>query len=148
MEKRGKGKIKTDYGAKELFRIYLKEQHKKKKPTVDDKTFRDIKNLCNKKISQKILEGDWFEMPFGLGKLGISKYETFFHTARVKALDFKATREAGYKVYFEDPYRYKWVWNRANKLLKLKSYYSFKACRINTRAVKRALKSGIDFYTR
>ena len=149
---RGKGIIGKTFCLKDSFKEFDKGQAYQSMFVVDYKTYRAVCEEFNKKTVDKILlESGEFLLPYRLGEIRIQKKKMQFDTAKMK-IDWKATREAGTRVYHmndhRDNYRYRWYWKKKNVIVQNKTMYSFIASRANKRELARLLKTSksIDYF--
>jgi len=132
---------------RDIYKLYKTTVDKNKR--VDYKTFSLIIKECNKEVVKAVVEESAIvRLPARLGLLKITKYERVFGDKQYKwALNYKASKEHGFKVYHDQPYIYAWRWNKKTSIIKNKSKYKFIACRKAKRAVPIALKTlKIDYY--
>ena len=144
LKKRTKGRITGCLRLKEIYKFYKKNY----KEAIDYKTFAKIIKLSNKKLLDKIVnKSEIVELPYRLGHLQISKFERSFNQPKNKwRVDFKKTKELGFKVYFDQEFIYKWNWKKTQAIIKNKCHYKFEASRIAKRMVPIALKQKVDFF--
>lgn len=146
IKKRTEGKIKGGLGIREMYK-YFKTYSKTK---ISYKDYVKIIKTCNKEILDVIVnEAKVFEMPYRLGALQVSKFERSFNKSTNRwAVDFKKSKELGYKVFFEQPFIYKWVWRKRRAIFINKTGYKFTASRLAKRLVPKALSTKkIDYYS-
>ncbi len=143
----GKGiySLYTEFGAKEFYKSY--KDHMKSKGIKPISTseyaeyFRDLTNL----IRERLLDAETVVLLHRLGKLQISKFERTFK--KPVSVDWKKTKELGFKIYHEDPYSYKLTWNKDNCIVKNKFFYTFKPCRTLERLSASKIKQeNKDYY--
>lgn len=147
MNKRGKGRITKCLTLKDMYKYY-KSICKPNEPIEDYKTFSTIIKECNKEaVNAIIYESETLRLHHRFGELKVTKYERSYNKAKHKwAIDFKATKENGFTVYFDQPYIYSWQWIKRKAVIKNKSKYKFIPCRAAKRAVPQALKQKIDYF--
>jgi len=141
--KRTEGKIKGCISLKDQYKYY-KDNYEN---TVDYKTYVKYIKECNIRIPESVVyESNDFELPYRAGKLHIVKYDRTYKVQSMWAVDFNRTKKEGFKVYFHQPYVYKWRWSKTHTIIKNKSKYKFTACRMAKRMVPKALRSGRDYF--
>jgi len=116
----------------EIYKFYRKKEKVKNK--VSDKLFRKICNDYNKFCYESLLEGKEVLLPFGLGKLLITKNEINWDNPPI---NWKETRKAGKLIYHTNMDTYNLVmsfkWISSNHVLRNGRYYSFKPTWTNKR---------------
>lgn len=129
----------ADYKLHDVYKHYLdKIDNKAKKAKVPITVFRKVLEEYNKLVSQDVIDGDFFKMPFNIGLIGISKYVDG-DTVKEK-FDFGHYNKTGEKRFHYNPNRdgfnAKWVWQgKKRKYIKSINYYKFVATRSNKRKV-------------
>ena len=115
---------------------------------VSRKEYSMIIKECNSLILDEVVNNsNDFEIPYRFGQLNVIKYERSYSRSTNKwAVDFKKTKELGFKVFFDQQYIYKWRWLKTNAIVKCKSKYKFTASRQAKRLVPKALNNKVDFY--
>lgn len=136
-----------EIGLKDFYKFYKEKTSKTNKKIVDYKLYRDILKEFNILLREQILNNENIQLPYNLGKLGITKFEVNYDPTKQHKwkVDFKKTKELGYKVYYGSEYGYRWKWSKG-KLIG-KRYYHFKPCREASRSITKQLNKGIDYYT-
>lgn len=148
MKKRGKGKIVNCLGIRDMYKFYINKCKTEGKKPLRYRVFSSSIREVNKEIIRRCVEeSELVRLPFRLGYLQICKYKRGWNKADYKkAVDWKKTKEEGFKVLHEQEYLYKWQWLKARAIVKNKTKYMFIACRKAKREVPRCLKLGIDYY--
>tara|TARA_R100000541_G_scaffold56072_2_gene65294 strand:- start:172 stop:642 length:471 start_codon:yes stop_codon:yes gene_type:complete len=149
---RGKGIVGNTLGPRDSFKEFDNGQAPGSLFHIDYKTYRSVIEEFNKKtIEDILLNTGEFKVPHRLGEIRIQKRKMKFDPTKMK-IDWKATREAGHKVYHlndhRDNYRYRWYWRKKNVIVQNKTLYSFIASRANKRELARLLKTdkSIDYF--
>ena len=149
---RGKGIVGQTLGPRDSFREFDNDQAPGSLFHIDYKTYRSVIEEFNKKTVADILyDNGEFKLPYRLGSVRIQKRKMKFDTSRLK-VDWKATREAGHRVFHmndhRDNYGYRWYWKKKNVIVQNKTLYSFIASRANKRELARLLKTekNIDYF--
>ena len=145
---RGEGKIKECLAIRDMYKYY-KSLKSSKKDIIDYKLFTKIIKRCNKElIDQIVFNSEIVTLPYRLGVMQISKSERSYTSIRKNkwAIDFKRSKEEGFKVFFDQKYIYRWAWKKHYAIVKNKTGYKFIASRASKRAVPEALEQGRDYY--
>lgn len=132
-----------EIGIRDIYKHY--EAKCTDKP-VDYKTATSIIRDFNKILRDKILNNETVKLPYNLGYLGITKFEVNYDPEKIHKwrIDFKATKEAGYKVFYGAEYGYRWLWFKG--VLSGRRFYQFKPCRFASRSIAAKVREGIDYY--
>lgn len=141
---RGKGRNTNCLGLREMYKYYVAnyEDH------TDYTTFATTIKACNKELLRVIThESATVQLPYRLGKVQVCKFERSYDQPQNKwKVDWKRTREEGFRVYFEQKYIYKWVWKKHNSVVKNKTGYKFTPSRQASRLVPKLLATNnIDY---
>lgn len=138
-KKRTEGKIKGCLSIRDMYKYYKSNYTE----PVDYKTFSKIIKTCNKELVRLVTEeSQEILLPYRLGSLQIVRYDRKFTRASNKwAVDWKKTREHGFKIYHEQKYLYKWVWKKHSAIVKNKTGYKFTASRFAKREVPKAVNT-------
>lgn len=135
---------------KDFYNYYKEMSIKKGKEYIDYPLYSKILKDFNQMMRDKIVyEAERFTMPYRMGDLFIHKYENVFKESNMRSwkVDWKKTKELGYKVYFESKYGYKWKWDKRKSVVKGKKFYTFRACRKAQRMVPDAINNkNLDYY--
>jgi len=144
IKKRTEGKIKGCLSIRDIYKFYKINYPE----GVDYKAFAKIIKESNKKLLDKIVnQSEQIQLPYRLGKLQVSKFERSFNQPPNKwKIDFKKSKELGFKVYFDQKYIYKWCWKKHKAIVTNKTLYKFEASRLAKRMVPLALKNNVDFF--
>ena len=150
--KRSEGKFKKDLSTKDFYKDYCRASFNNKRIPVDYSVYYKVIRAANKLIKDKIVtEAKTLELPYNLGVLGITKYEVEFNIDNIKAwrVNYGESRKKGLLVYYDQPFRYKWKWEKSKLRLVGKRYYKFTACRDASRSIASHLakNKGFDYYT-
>jgi len=148
MTKRGKGKNKGALGPIYLYKFYLNKCKLEKKEPVSRKDFSLIIDACNTELIRVCTEeSEIVRLPMRLGYLQVCKHERSFSKRSDKmSVDWKLTKEHGFRVLHEQRYIYKWMWLKRTSLVKNKTKYKFQASRAAKRLVPKKLSEGKDYY--
>jgi hypothetical protein len=139
-----------DIGINDFYKAYRVSCKEKNKKPVTYKMFTDVIKAYNLKLRNKIVyESERVKLPYRLGELYIVKYENLFDLEKKNKwkVDFKASKEAGYRIYHENKYGYRWLWFKKTCIVSGKRYFQFKPARLASRAIADAIKNKkIDYY--
>jgi hypothetical protein len=144
IKKRTEGKIKNTLGLRDCYKYYKENND----DPVDYKTFTNCIKECNKELIDTIVnQSDKVQLPYRLGELNICKFKRSYNTSTSRwAVDFKRTKEEGFKVFFNQTFIYKWKWWKDYTIVKNKSKYKFTASRLSKRLIPVALKNNIEYF--
>ena len=103
---------------------------------------------CNIELLNSVVNNaDDVNLPYKLGILHIVKYRRTYSDEKFKwAVDFKKSKELGFKVYFDQKYIYKWRWEKTRTVIKERLKYKFTASRQAKRMVPKALANNVDYF--
>ncbi len=146
--KRGKGKIKECLAIRDMYKVYKETYHKEGDKVIDYKTYSKIVKKCNKELVNLIVyKAEEIQLPYRLGSLQIAKFKRSLNQPLNKlAMDFKKSKELGFRVFHDSPFIYKWRWKKHNMVVRRKTGYSFKTNRFAAREVPKALKLKVDYF--
>ena len=149
--KRTKGKFTKDLSTKNFYKDYCRASLNNKRIPVDYSVFYKVIREFNKRLQEKIVtEAKSFKMPYKLGYLGITKYEVNFDPEKIKTwkVNYGESKKQGMIIYYDQPFRYKWKWDKSNLRLTGKKFYKFTPCREASRAIPKHIKAnpGFDYY--
>jgi hypothetical protein len=150
--KRTEGKFKKDLCTKDFYKDYCRASFNNKRIPVDYAVYYKVIRAFNKVLQRKIItEAGSFKMPYNLGYLGIIKYEVNFDIDNIKGwrVNYGESKKQGMLVYYDQPFRYKWKWDKSKLKLTGKKYYKFQPCREASRNITQHVKSnpGFDYYS-
>lgn len=149
--KRTEGKFKKDLSTKNFYKDYCRASFNNKRIPVDYAVYYKVIREFNKVLRDKIVKNaSSFKMPYNLGYLGIIKYEVNFDIKKLKnwKVNYGESKKQGTIIYYDQPFRYKWKWDKSKLKLTGKKFYKFTPCRKASRAIPEHLKSnpGFDYY--
>lgn len=162
-------KIKTDYGSKDIYKLYCKNTKNPRKLTRSQYT-TILKRFFEEVINNMIYKAAEFTIPHRLGNIRIKKTKIKFKLNKDGTLnktklapDWKACRKLWAKEYPDktwdeivaikdkpiiyhtnrhtDGYRHKWHWDKFTCLVKNSSAYNIEMCRAADRKLAKALKN-------
>ena len=119
--KRTEGKFKKDLCTKDFYKDYCRASFNNKRIPVDYAVYYKVIRAFNKGIQSKIVkEAASFKMPYNLGYLGIIKYDVNFDIDNIKGwrVNYGESKKQGMLVYYDQPFRYKWKWDKTKLKLK------------------------------
>lgn len=133
-------------GIRDIYEHYKNKCIKLNCEIVDYKLFTTILKEFNLLLRDRILTNDNIKLPYNLGSLGITKFEVNYNPEKQYKwkVDFKKSKELGYKVYYGSEYGYRWKWTKGRLIGK--RYYHFKPCRAASRSITIKLNEGIDYF--
>jgi len=148
IKKRKEGKFKTDNSLKEFY-----EEYRRGKLSYNYKIYSEVIREFNLLIIDKLIsEARTLKLPYNLGYLGVIKYEVNFDLENQKnwLVNYAKSKELGHIVYHDEPFRYRWYWDKQNMKLKGKRYYKFIPSRFSQReiAANKLRNPNIDYYTK
>lgn len=143
-ELRGKNIIQNVLTLKHIYQYYIKDISKSSKYYQSYKIFRDICEDFNKELSNEILEGYFFKMPYRLGTLRIKKRKIDINNLKPDFGLFNKSNEIYKNKHLNEHsnnyyVRYYWT-KRTETLIKNKSIYSFIPTRANKRELAKRIK--------
>lgn len=143
-------RIKRDFGINDLYEHYLdRVKNKTKYYDLDKKKYKEILVDLNKSISDSIIKGEDFVLPFGF-HVRIKEKKMSYKKTTLK-VDWKSTNE----LWLNDPqakedkvllyylnqhtngFSYKWFWDKYRCSGKFKAAYSFIPSRENKKELGR-----------
>lgn len=135
---------------KDFYNLYCSKSEKKGRQPIDYKTFSSVMKDFNLLLRDKIVyKSERVMLPYKMGELYIRKFEVNYDPEKQYAwkVNYKASKEAGTRIYHGEPFGYGWKWNKSPVRLKGKRYYSFKPCRKASRLIADAVKNkNVDYY--
>lgn len=142
---RGKNRIKDPYTLTDLYEGYIKWVEQKELYTVRRADFVKIISDFNNIVAQKLLAGQDFYMPAGMGRFRIVKSKNNSPVTTVSAVDWLETNKIGKIVYFRNQhsngYRYKLKWDVTGQGVKNGNKYYFVPCRNFKRTLAKIIKA-------
>lgn len=143
-ELRGKNIIQNVLTLKHIYQYYIKDISKSSKYYQPYKIFRSICEDANKELSNEILEGYFFKMPYRLGTIRIKKRKIDINNLKPDFGLFNKSEESYKNKHLNDHsdnyyVRYYWT-KRVETLIKNKSVYSYIPTRANKRELARRIK--------
>ena len=149
--KRTEGKYTKDLSTKDFYKDYCRASFNNKRIPVDYAVYYKVVRSFNKVLQRKVVtEAGSFKMPYNLGYLGITKYEVNFDIDKLKnwKVNYGESKKKGMLVYYDQPFRYKWKWDKTKLKLTGKKYYKFTPCRDASRSIAKHISNtpGFDYY--
>lgn len=144
MKKRTEGKIKNCIALKDSYKYYKENADR----PVDYKTYVKYIKECNTELlNQVVNESVDVLLPYRIGTLHVVKFDRDYSgSTKNWPVDFKRTKELGFKVYFDQEAVYKWRWAKTHSIVKNKNKYKFTASRKAKRMVPQALANKVDYF--
>ena len=124
--------VKSGVSLTHAFKFHREKRKAKGEKTVSQSEFKKVLNLFNKMLGDRVLSGFHTQLPHNMGIIRI-----IGHKGDVDhlAIDFKATKEAGTTIYFDnrhtDGHWFEWNWNKSNYLVRNLKHYTFTPTRGN-----------------
>lgn len=148
--KRGRGYLNNSKTLKDAYVFYKQECKNKNLKAVDKKTFTKICKDTNKEIMNLVLnKSEEVDLPFRMGSIKVTKKKQDLSNKPQNKwpIDWKRSKELGFKVYFVQDYTYNIKWLKKRALVRFKKAYIFKPCRTAKRQVPKNLKTKkIDYF--
>lgn len=112
------------------------------------KEFSRIIKECNLELLDVVVnKSEDVTLPYSLGKLHVIRYNRTYGEDKTRwAVDFKKSKELGFKVYFDQKNIYKWRWGKTRLTTRAKYKYKFTASRKAKRMVPVALANNVDYF--
>jgi hypothetical protein len=140
-----------EIGLRDLYIKYKERCENKGWTCYDYKVFSTIIKEANLMLRDAIIyNADTITLPFRSGKLSVRKFAVPYRLDNKKnwAVNWKATKEAGKRVFHGEEFGYRWKWNKFDCHVTGKKYYIFRPCRKASRMIKDAVKNKkLDFYS-
>ena len=141
--KRGKGKRTVDLGISDFYEHYcLREKNKGRKPK-DYKLYSTILKEANQMIQDSIVkDNEPVKLPYRLGMIGIVKFKVNFDIEKKNLwkVDYNRSKKEGMIVYYDQEYRYRFKWSKADMRIRGQRWYAFYPNRPASRAIPKALR--------
>lgn len=137
-------RIVNSFTTIDFYKDYIKEYQDYDPYLIDYSLFKQILSEFNKSISNSILEGYKFTMPFRLGALMIIKKKMNFNNLNSTIIDWQLSKKYGKVIYHLNEhshgYTYKFYWDRAYRQFTLTNKYRFVMSRTNKRRLAQLIK--------
>lgn len=142
--KRTEGRIKECLAIRDVYKFYKRTSD----DPVDYRTFAKVVKACNKEfVNQVVRESEILDLPYRLGKIQVARFEKKYDRPINKlAINWKLTKEHGFKIYHEDTNIYKWCWKKHLAIVRNKTGYKFTASRFAKREVPKAVKDKVEYF--
>ena len=149
--KRGRGLIIRCKTLKDIFIFYKQQGIEKGFKTETKKIFTKVCKDYNKAMMSLIVDkSEEIKIPLRQGSLTVVKTEIDLEKTPLNKwpVDWKKTKEVGYKVYFIQDNIYKLKWIKKNFSIKFKNAYKFKGCRTAVRKIAENIKvKKLDYFS-
>jgi len=143
-ELRGKNIIQNVLTLKHIYQYYIKDISKSSKYYQPYNIYRAICEDANKELSDEILEGYFFKMPYRLGTIRIKKRKVDLNNLKPDFGLFNSSDEEFKNKHLNthsNNYYVRYYWTkRVETLIKNKSVYSFIPTRANKRELAKRIK--------
>lgn len=149
---RGKNRIQNAFNVSDMYKEYIKDKEKGTTYFVNKPIFTQVCDLFYSEVSEQILKGKSFKLPFGLGEIEITKRKIPSYKTNDRSVDWPATLKYGKKIYYlnehTNGYNYGIDWKNITQCRYARSYRF-----IGTRTLKRTLAKLVknkeqDYYER
>lgn len=143
---RGKNKIKNPYTLKDMYKEYLQDKEEGSPYRIDYKTFVYICTEFYKGVSNHILNGGIYFMPYRLGNISIVKKKPAKMDRFTLSPDWANTQKFGKLIPHtndhSDYYKFRFHWSKTDCHVKNRSKYRMVFTRANKRGLAKIIKSG------
>lgn len=119
-----KSSSQSKYSAKDAYEAYRK---KNPDTSVTYSLYKHIVAEFNKKVSERILDGEVFNMGHRLGTIRIKRIPRSFNRPSVDWYETNKLKKQGINklIYYTDDYYFRWNWDKHRCAVKNKSVYKF-----------------------
>jgi len=153
VKKRKEGKFKTDNSLKEFYQEYTRQADNRQRLSYNYNIYSEVLREFNLLVIKNVIEeARTLKLPYNLGYIGIIKYEVNFDPAKINTwkVNYAKSKELGHIVYHEEPFRYRWYWDKHSVKLKGKRFYKFIPSRFAQRQIKanKLNNPKMDYYTK
>lgn len=133
----------SKYSAQDAYRWYKKNNPNSQ---VTYSMYKHVISEFNKKVSQRIMDGEIFNMGHRLGTIRIKRIPRSFNKPTIDWGETNKLKKQGIMkiVYFTDDFYFRWNWDKYRCRVKNKSVYTFaptKGPGGNSKALARKLKN-------
>jgi len=143
---RGKNRAKNPYTFKDMYKEYIKDKEEGSPYRVDYNTFVELCSEFYKGISEHILNGGIYFMPYRMGNISVIKKKPKKMDKFSLSPDWKTTLEYGKLVLHVNDhtnyYKHRFHWSKTDCYVKNKSRYRLVFTRQNKRELAKKIKSG------
>lgn len=148
---RGPGFLVNSKTLKDAYRFYKENLKSKGLKGESKKIYTKVCKDFNKEIVNLIVyKSEEVKLPCGMGNIAVLKFaHSLSNIPQNKwPINWKKTKELGYKVYFVEDYIYDIRWYKKKAQIRNKEFYKFIACRDFKRAVPKALRENkVDYFS-
>ena len=138
-----------EIGITDFYEHYVETCEKNKVDKLPYKIFTNILKDCNLLIRDKIINNsEKLILPYRNGALSIIKFENTYKPEKQYKwkVDFKKSKELGFKVYYGSQYGYRWKWDKSTAITAGKWAYHFKPVRKASRMIAEAIRNKQEYY--
>lgn len=138
-----------EIGINDFYNYYVESCKENNVNIVDYKTYSNILKDCNLIIRDKIINhSEKVVLPYRNGTLSIIKFENKYNPEKQYKwkIDFKKSKELGFKVYYGSQYGYRWKWDKSIAITAGKWAYHFKPVRQASRMIAEAIRNKQEYY--
>jgi hypothetical protein len=133
--------VNAELGIKQVYKYYRSKDYTTKDEKVLYEEFKSICYAVNKRLAEKILEGNHVKLPFNLGDFYIKKVKNNYKHLKY---DYGHYNKTGEKIYHlnahSKKYHAKWFWRKINCRIPGHIIYSFIPSRGNKRNLATIMK--------
>lgn len=143
---RGKNRVQNPYTFKDMYKEYIKDKEEESPYNVDYNTFVSLCSEFYKEISEHILNGGIYFLPYRMGNISVIKRLPKKMTKFALSPDWETTAKIGKLVMHTNDhsnyYKYRFHWSKKDCYVKHKTYYRLVFTRKNKRTLAQKIKSG------
>lgn len=143
---RGPNRVRSPYTLPDIYKDYIKNIEEGSPYDIDYSTFVDICETFYKGVSEHLLEGGLYILPYSVGEISITGKRPKELNKKTLSIDWEATNKVGKKVYHlndhSNYYKYRFAWSKVGNHIKNKTKYRLEFTRANKRKLASIIKSG------
>ena len=148
---RGKNKIQNPYTFRDMYEAYIEEVGDNSLYFVEYDEFVKICGDYYKMVIDSVFDGEEYKIPWGLGRLKISKRKVNINRFISSNVDWEKTVDVGKPVFHLNDhsggYKYFFHWVKSKNRIINKYVYRLVMTRANKRRLASVIKSGkADYY--
>lgn len=137
----------TELGIKDTYLYYENYCEERGMKTLKYKQVTQIIKDFNILLRDYILDNNIVKLPYSIGFITVLKFPNKFEEDKKHKwkVDFKKSKELGFKVYYGDEYGYRWKWYKTILKNSGNTNYKYVPCRYCSRAIAKVIQQGKDF---
>jgi len=143
---RGKNKVQNPYTLKDMYKEYIKDKEENSPYNVSYKVFVDICTEFYKEISDHVLKGGIYFMPYRMGNISVTKRKPAKMTKFALSPDWENTQKYGKLIPHTndhtDYYKFRFHWSKNDCYVKNKGKYRMVFTRKNKRELAKTIRTG------